>query len=275
MIDIEDILGDVITEGKTKRIHEHKHDSNLVVMEMKDAVTAGDGARKQIIPGKALATWEIASRMMHFINKYNSEVSTAYVESPVPGYIIAMNLDMAPLEFVSRKIATGSLVKKLIPVPDGTILENPTAQVYLKDDSRNDPELSPDVYKVLAEHGKLVDWGITGALPSPAVKDTLMYFTTEIADLFYKFFKDNNLKFYDFKIEFGKTTDGMWLIGDSISPDEMRLRDADGQKLDKDGFRQGASTEEVEKTYNLAVRRYRDLMPNCGKFTCELPEIKV
>ena len=66
----------------------------------------------------------------------------------------------------------------------------------------------------------------------------------------------------------------MWLIGDSISPDEMRLRDADGQKLDKDGFRQGASTEEVEKTYNLAVRRYRDLMPNCGKFTCELPEIK-
>jgi len=271
---IEDILGEIITQGKTKIIHEHKTEPTLAVMKMKDIATAGDGARAEAVPGKASATWEIASRMMDFLNKSGIEVSTAYVESPVPGYIIVQKLEMAPLEFVGRKIATGSLVKKVIRIPDGIILENPTAQVYFKDDDRNDPELSPDVYDAFFQYGRSDYWPITGPLPSVSIKDTLLQFTKRVTNLFYEFFNNKNLKFYDIKIEFGRTKDCEWMIGDYISPDEMRLRDADGQKLDKDGFREGASVAEVEKTYNSAVGRFRDLMPDYGNFTCKLPELK-
>ena len=269
-MEIESILGDKIREGKTKIVFKHKDDETRALMAMKDVATAGDGVRKEVIPGKALATWEIASRMMDFLLMHGHE--TAYISSPAPGYMLIKKLDMAPLEIVGRKIATGSLVNKLAPIPDGTLLKKPTVQVYLKDDERHDPELSVDIYDALFKYGNLELRNISGPLPDIKTINQFKRKTKEITELFYNFFLEQNLKFYDIKLEIGQQrTD--WMIGDYISPDEMRLRDSDGQKLDKDGFRAGASPEEVKNTYNLAVGRFRELMPKYGRFDCELPKL--
>jgi len=50
-------LGALVTEGKTKRIHRIAGNPDLVTVMSKDDITAGDGAKHDVIPGKGrLAT---------------------------------------------------------------------------------------------------------------------------------------------------------------------------------------------------------------------------
>ena len=50
-------LGALVTEGKTKKIHQLKGKPDLVALVAKDDITAGDGAKHDVIPGKGrLAT---------------------------------------------------------------------------------------------------------------------------------------------------------------------------------------------------------------------------
>ncbi len=50
-------LGALVAEGKTKKIHLVKGSSDLAVVVAKDDITAGDGAKHDIIPDKGrLAT---------------------------------------------------------------------------------------------------------------------------------------------------------------------------------------------------------------------------
>ena len=60
----------------------------------------------------------------------------------------------------------------------------------------------------------------------------------------------------DFKLEFGKDTEGNILLSDEISPDTCRLWDADtNKKLDKDRFR--FDMGEVEDSYKEIRERIR------------------
>ena len=50
-------IGTLITEGKTKRVFAVTEDQDLVWIESKDDITAGDGKKHDILDGKAaLAT---------------------------------------------------------------------------------------------------------------------------------------------------------------------------------------------------------------------------
>ena len=58
----------------------------------------------------------------------------------------------------------------------------------------------------------------------------------------------------DFKLEFGRTSDGTIILADEISPDTCRLWDtATGEKLDKDRFRRDMGG--VENAYQEIMRR--------------------
>jgi phosphoribosylaminoimidazole-succinocarboxamide synthase len=59
------------------------------------------------------------------------------------------------------------------------------------------------------------------------------------------YLKDLNIELIDFKIEFGKTSDGTIILADEISPDTCRFWDSvTGEKLDKDRFRRDLGGEE-------------------------------
>jgi phosphoribosylaminoimidazole-succinocarboxamide synthase len=45
-------LGGLVTEGKTKKIHEVTGKADLVTLVAKDDITAGDGAKHDVIPDK-------------------------------------------------------------------------------------------------------------------------------------------------------------------------------------------------------------------------------
>jgi phosphoribosylaminoimidazole-succinocarboxamide synthase len=68
------------------------------------------------------------------------------------------------------------------------------------------------------------------------------------------FFLERGLKLVDFKIEFGKTSDGTIILADEISPDTCRLWDVEtNKKMDKDRFRRDLG--DVEETYQEVFER--------------------
>ena len=69
-----------------------------------------------------------------------------------------------------------------------------------------------------------------------------------------KFFLKAGLILVDFKIEFGKTSDGKIILSDEISPDTCRLWDVKTEnKLDKDRFRRNLGS--VMDAYEEVLRR--------------------
>ena len=61
---------------------------------------------------------------------------------------------------------------------------------------------------------------------------------SEVSTVLSSIFKEMGINLIDFKLEFGKTSDGEILLADEISPDTCRLWDAmTNEKLDKDVFR--------------------------------------
>ena len=62
------------------------------------------------------------------------------------------------------------------------------------------------------------------------------------------------MRLIDFKLEYGRTSDGSIVLADEISPDTCRFWDiATGMKLDKDRFRRDLGG--VEDAYNEILKR--------------------
>ena len=69
-----------------------------------------------------------------------------------------------------------------------------------------------------------------------------------------EYLKDLNIELIDFKLEFGKTSDGKIILADEISPDTCRFWDSvTKEKLDKDRFRRDLGN--VEGAYEEILRR--------------------
>ena len=65
---------------------------------------------------------------------------------------------------------------------------------------------------------------------------------------------DANIRLVDFKLEFGRLSDGTIILADEISPDTCRFWDSKtGEKLDKDRFRRDLGN--VEGAYQEMARR--------------------
>jgi phosphoribosylaminoimidazole-succinocarboxamide synthase len=76
----------------------------------------------------------------------------------------------------------------------------------------------------------------------------------KINELLSAYLRDLNIELIDFKLEFGKTTDGQIVLADEISPDTCRFWDSvTGQKLDKDRFRRDLGG--VEDAYKEVLAR--------------------
>ena len=68
------------------------------------------------------------------------------------------------------------------------------------------------------------------------------------------YWKERGVILVDFKLEFGKTSDGTIVLADEISPDTCRFWDAKTmEKLDKDRFRRDMGG--VEDAYNEIMGR--------------------
>ena len=136
-------------------------------------------------------------------------------------------VEIIPLEFIVRNIATGSLTKRL-GIEDGTVLDDPLIEYCLKDDKLGDPLVSK-------EHILAFKWASKKELEK--IDKQLQ----RINDFMVGMFRGVGIKLVDFKVEFGRYKNNgktEVILADEISPDTCRLWDnKTDKKLDKDRFR--------------------------------------
>lgn len=226
----------LIYEGKAKRVFT-TDDNNIYRIEYKDEVTAGNGAKKDKMEGKGRLNNLITS---YFFERLAQDgVDSHFIERTSDTEQLVKKVTIIPLEVVVRNFAAGSIVKRL-GFENGQAFEKPLVEFYYKEDALNDPFISDDHVKLL---GLANDEDIAELKRQALiVNETLIMIMDEM-----------NLKLIDFKIEFGKDSEGKILLADEISPDTCRIWDKEtNENFDKDVYRNdtGSLIETYTKFYN-------------------------
>jgi phosphoribosylaminoimidazole-succinocarboxamide synthase len=229
---------ELVAEGKTKLVYA-LDDPSLVLLRFKDQVTALDGKKRDVIPGKGALNARISAKLFQVLRQ--GGVENHYVEMYDESSLVVKRLQMIPVEVVCRNVATGSIVKRL-PVSEGTVFDPPVVEFFLKDDARGDPMINESHMVALK-------------LASKSEVKQMVEAILKANDVLSRFLESKGMTLLDFKLEFGRGEGGM-LIGDELDPDCMRVRDSStGKVLDKDLYRKGASLEEVKRAYEEFYRR--------------------
>ena len=216
--------GKKIYEGKAKIVFATS-DKNLVIQHFKDDATAFNNQKKDIIDGKGILNNRISEHILTNLNQVG--IKNHLIKRLNMREQLVQHVEIIPIEFIVRNIATGSLTKRL-GIEDGTVLEYPLVEYCLKNDELGDPLISK-------EHILAFKW--MDDFEIDFVNNEL----ARINDFLQGMFRGVGIKLVHFKVEFGrleKNGKKDIILADEISPDTCRLWDATtDKKLDKDRFR--------------------------------------
>ena len=211
----------LLYEGKAKKVYETENPEQLIV-QYKDDATAFNGLKKGTVAGKGIINTQMSNRLMRLIEK--SGVPTHYVEELSERETLVKRVTIVPLEVIIRNISAGSFSKRY-GVEEGIEFENPTIEFSYKNDELGDPLINS--YHAIALK-----------LATEEEIATIKDYSFRINEVLKNIWKECGVILVDFKLEFGKTSDGRIVLADEISPDTCRLWDEKTKKkLDKDRFR--------------------------------------
>ena len=224
-------------EGKAKKVFATE-DPEKYIVDYKDDATAFNGEKKGTILGKGVINNRVTNHLMRMLEKEG--VPTHYVEEISDRETIVKKVKIVPLEVIVRNIAAGSFSKRY-GVEEGTVLQQPSLEFSLKDDALGDPLINS--YHVLAL-----------GLATREELDTIASYAFKVNEVLKNYLLGLDIELVDFKLEFGKLSDGTIVLADEISPDTCRFWDVHThEKLDKDRFRRNLGGE-VE-AYQEIMRR--------------------
>ena len=226
-----------IYEGKAKKVFA-TDDPDVVIVDYKDDATAFNGIKKGSIAGKGVINNRMSNHMMR---KLEAEgIPTHLIEELSERETAVKKVSIVPLEVIIRNISAGSFAKRY-GVEEGIVFDEPTIEFSYKNDDLGDPLLN--TYHALALK-----------LATQQEIDLIQKYAFMVNDLLKGFMKEIGIDLVDFKLEFGKTSDGKIVLADEISPDTCRLWDeVTHEKLDKDRFRRDMGG--VEDAYQEVMRR--------------------
>ena len=228
---------EMLYEGKAKRVYATE-DPELLIVSYKDDATAFNGLKKGTIAGKGVINNEMSTRLMQRLE--TAGVPTHFVEELSERETLVKRVQIVPLEVIIRNIAAGSFSKRY-GVEEGVVFSQPTIEFSYKNDELGDPLLNTSHALALG-------------LATQAEIDTIRRLAFQTNDLLRAFWSSCGVTLVDFKLEFGRLSDGTVILADEISPDTCRLWDAaTGEKLDKDRFRRDLGG--VEDAYAEVMRR--------------------
>ena len=216
--------GKKLYEGKAKIIYATE-DKSLVIQYFKDDATAFNNQKKSTIEGKGVLNNRISEHIL--LNLSEIGIKNHLVKRLNMREQVIKLVEIIPIEFITRNIATGSITKRL-GIEDGTVLKKPLIEYCLKDDSLGDPLIAE-------EHIYAFDWA------SETEIEKIKKMILRINDFMVGMFRGIGIKLIDFKLEFGRVKingKDEIILADEISPDTCRLWDSvTDKKLDKDRFR--------------------------------------
>lgn len=227
----------LLYEGKAKKVYQTEMAQRLIV-EYKDDATAFNGLKKGTIVGKGIINNKMSNRLMQRLE--DAGIPTHFVTELNDRETVVKRVSIVPLEVIVRNIAAGSFSMRY-GVEEGTVYEQPTIEFSYKNDALGDPLLNTDHAKALK-------------LATDAEIATIRTMALRINEILKSFWAECGVTLVDFKLEFGRLSDGTIILADEISPDTCRLWDAKtGDKLDKDRFRRDLGG--VEDAYAEIMRR--------------------
>ena len=214
--------GKKLYEGKAKILYASP-EKNLAIQHFKDDATAFNNQKKATIEGKGILNNRISEHILSNLNQIG--IKNHLVKRINMREQLIKIVEIIPIEFIVRNIASGSLTKRL-GVEEGTVLNRPLIEYCLKNDDLGDPLIS-------REHILTFDWLNIMEL------DWISEECRRINDFLQGMFIGVGIKLVDFKVEFGRSLkDNNIILADEISPDTCRLWDSRTEKkLDKDIFR--------------------------------------
>ncbi|MBP5357258.1 MAG: phosphoribosylaminoimidazolesuccinocarboxamide synthase [Clostridia bacterium] len=228
---------DQLYEGKAKKVF-LTDDPELLIVHYKDDATAFNGLKKGQIAGKGVINNKMSNRLMMLLEKEG--IPTHFVREINDRDTIVKKVSIVPLEVIIRNIAAGSFSKRY-GVAEGVVFDSPTIEFSYKNDELGDPLIND--YHALALK-----------IASEADIAQIKKYAFLVNEKLKAFWKECGVTLVDFKLEFGKTSDGTIVLADEISPDTCRLWDSKtGEKLDKDRFRRDLGG--VEEAYEEIMKR--------------------
>ncbi|MBP3304376.1 MAG: phosphoribosylaminoimidazolesuccinocarboxamide synthase [Oscillospiraceae bacterium] len=231
---------ELLYEGKAKKVFATE-DPELLIVQYKDDATAFNGLKKGTIQGKGVINNRMSNRLMAMLEKEG--IPTHYVRELSPRDTLVKKVSIVPLEVIVRNIAAGSFSKRY-GVEEGVVFDAPTIEFSYKNDALGDPLLNG--YHAMAMK-----------LATLEEIKTIQNLALRINTLLRQFWKQCGVTLVDFKLEFGRLSDGSIVLADEISPDTCRLWDsATNEKLDKDRFRRDMGG--VEEAYAEIMKRLEE-----------------
>ena len=223
-------------EGKAKRVFE-TDDPEILIVSYKDDATAFDGKKKGTIQGKGAINNRMTNHFMKMIG--DRGIPTHFLEELNDRETAVKRVRIVPLEVIVRNLSAGHFASRY-GVEEGLVFDEPIVEFSYKNDNLHDPLINDDhaVALKLATRDEL---------------SQIRAYALQINEILKAALLEVGITLADFKLEFGKTSDGTLILADEISPDTCRFWDSKtGEKLDKDRFRRDLGG--VEDAY-LEMRR--------------------
>lgn len=261
-------LGALLDEGKTKKIYQIQDHADLVCVLAKDDITAGDGAKHDIIPDKGRIATATTSNVFRLLKECGLPV--AFVEQDSATSFIAPACTMLPYEVVVRREAHGSYLKRNPHMAKGQLFPRLLVEFYLKTKDKNwkgkplvcdDPLLN---YTDGAAEMSLFNPAkpLVGQEPFLVLPTAEVFSRADEAAFFPEMQRVARQTFLilekawqleggtlvDLKVEFGFDAKGKLLLADVIDNDSWRVLES-GAYIDKQVYRDGGALDDVAAKY--------------------------
>jgi phosphoribosylaminoimidazole carboxylase/phosphoribosylaminoimidazole-succinocarboxamide synthase len=264
--------GALVAEGKTKKIHAIKGSADLVTVVAKDDITAGDGAKHDIIPDKGRLATATTCNVFRLLKA--SGLPVAFIEQDSAISFSAPNCEMLPYEVVTRREAHGSYLKRNPYLSKGQLFPKLIVEFYLKTKGKawkGKPLVADDPFMQFTDDGKDIRLfnpakPLLGEAPLLVLPATDVFTRKDEAKIFPEMSRVARQAFLvlekawqleggtlvDLKVEFGYDSKGNLLLADVIDNDSWRVLEG-GAYIDKQVYREGGALDDVAAKYRYVA----------------------
>lgn len=264
--------GDMIAEGKTKIIRVAPGDPQQVLVASKDDITAGDGAKHDLIEGKAVLSTRTTCNVFRLLKACGLPVG--FDEQVDERTFLAPRCTMLPYEVVVRREAHGSFLKRMPGLSKGHLFPKLLVEFFLKTSGRKWKERALLCDDPLMHYDEAAGT-VSLYEPSKPIHGQKPFLVLEAGEVFAhaeeprlfaemsrvarraflaleKAWQIEGRTLVDFKVEFGLASGGKLLLADVIDNDSWRVLD-NGAYIDKQAYRDGGNLADVADKYRLVA----------------------